>query len=118
MKRLVLTWNSPHTFTIYGNGRRSLSGTLTIRKDRGTQRIRVRFPSGISLKMVRDAWEKQRRRWRNVANPPLHPSFFLAVRTIRLPKHKILWYVLHVNEKPFDACAVLPASKLVPHSWA
>jgi len=114
MKRLVLTWDSPHTFTIRRNGR-VLTGTLTIRKPKGIQRIQVRFPRGVTLVMIRDAWEKQRRRWRTVTSPPTGPHLFFAVRAIVLPKHQIVWYVVHADNRPFDAC-VVHAGKRLP-TW-
>ncbi len=112
---LVLKWDSmPHSFVIRRSGS-VLLGTLTIRKGRGCQRVRVRFPRGVTLEMISGAWEKQRHRWRNVANPPSSPFFLMAVRVIRLPKFQILWYVLHVDDRPYDACSVLPGRRL--RSW-
>lgn len=114
MKPLVLTWDHmPHTFVIR-QMRGVLMGTFTIRKRRGIQRIRVPFPRGVSLTMIRNAWNKQRCRWLPVAEPPHSPFLFLAARKIRLPKYQILWYVLHIDDAPYDACSVLPLKAAKP----
>jgi hypothetical protein len=107
-KVLTLTWdNMPHTFVIQWI-RGVLRGVLTIRKPKGTQTIRVRFPSGVSIKMIQDAWKKQRHKWRPFVKVPRFFSAFVAIRRIRLPKHLILWYVVHRKDVPYDAVSVLP----------
>ncbi len=106
MKRLTLTWdNMPHTFTIWRKGG-VLVGTFTVRKAKGTQRIPLRFPRSVSMRQIQDAWEKQKRRWRIVTSPVTGSNLFFAVRAINLPKHQILWFVLHANYRSYDACVV------------
>ncbi|ALM09840.1 MAG TPA: hypothetical protein DEB30_02270 [Candidatus Peribacter riflensis] len=106
-KPLVLKWdNMPHTFVIRRIGR-ILTGILTIRKPRGVQQIRVRFPQAVTLAMIDRAWKKQHCQWLTVTQPPHGLFLFLAVRKIRLPQFQILWYVLHINDAPYDACCVL-----------
>lgn len=101
----ILRWNMPHSFEIE-EGEHGLTGTLTIQKKGGTQKIPVVFPRSMTLSHVRDAWRAQGGRWLDEFVHDGNP--FIAVRSIRLFGWRILWFVYHENERPNDGCSIVP----------
>lgn len=104
--REVLTWGGmPHTFTL-SEGKHTLVGTFVVSKPRGKQTMVVRFPKGITLRQVVDAWEAQGKQWVELGRIQNDSQPFLATRVINLNGWRIVWYVFHESDAPYDACRV------------
>ena len=106
----TLTWpNAKHWFRLMqdANGTRGILGIIKGDDEARTQVISMKFPSSISVDAVLDAWRKQGGNWLDVFTPVRSGELFSVIREVDLGEYRLLWYVLHIDNYPQDALAVL-----------
>lgn len=106
MSDLLFTWPPAKHWLAFSPLPDTVVGmTLHLVKAR-EQTLLLRLPEGITLEQINAAWEAQGKVWIDVW--VCQGSPFVACRMIQLPKQMaIVWHVFHVNDVPFDSCAVL-----------
>ena len=104
---IMLTWGTPHSFRIWQDDRGIVHGTFIVVKPRGRQTLNITFPGGITVDAIANAWHEQGDTWLELYPPVRRGRLFATTRVIVLKQHNILWYVLHIDDFPQDACMVI-----------
>ena len=90
-----------------------LIATLEIVKAE-TQTMVIELPKGITMEMIEQAWAAQGQRW-EMLTMPRNDKRFEALRVIWLPNgHCLQWFVLHIDNRPYDSFS---ATKLTKAAW-
>lgn len=112
---LVLRWGTAHSLTISRSLLVSgLMATLAIIK-KDMQSITVELPPDITLETIEQAWADQGGTWDELEVENTGKKFS-ALRVIWLPDgHCLQWFVLHIQDRPFDAFV---CTKLTKELWS
>lgn len=104
---ISLKWgNNHHLDFMFGDGFTGLSvGTLFLVKERGLQQVSFFIPPDIDAIIVEQVWQRQGCDWMDLYVRDA-PPLFHSIRAIHFEEQKksLLWHVLHINGRPFDAC--------------
>jgi hypothetical protein len=73
---------------------------LFVIKRNGRKSIAFELPEDVTLEDVREGWERQGKKWKDVSEPLREGNIYIVDRQIGLGKGSIFWGVHHVDDDP------------------